>query len=73
MGAGGEKKEAFYRSFLENFGGGYLISPIFYENYLWKWKSDGDGDFLEEERSYEYSDGEGKLKLLQVKEGGFLL
>jgi hypothetical protein len=34
VGAGGEKKEAFYRSFLENFGGGYLISPIFYENYL---------------------------------------
>jgi hypothetical protein len=28
---------------------------------------------LEEERSYEYSDGEGKLKRLQVKEGGFLL
>jgi len=29
---GGVEKEAFYRSFLENFGGGYLISPIFYEN-----------------------------------------
>jgi hypothetical protein len=33
-GGGGGEKEAFYRSFLENFGGGYLISPIFYENDL---------------------------------------
>jgi hypothetical protein len=32
LGGGGE--EAFYRSFLQNFGGGYLISPIFYENEL---------------------------------------
>jgi len=31
---GGRKREAFYRSFLENFGGGYLISPNFYENDL---------------------------------------
>jgi hypothetical protein len=23
-------REAFYKSFLENFGGSYLISPIFY-------------------------------------------
>jgi len=28
------KREAFNKSFLENFGGGYLISPIFYENDL---------------------------------------
>jgi hypothetical protein len=28
------REESFYESFLENFGGGYLISPIFYENYL---------------------------------------
>jgi hypothetical protein len=38
-----------------------------------KVKKDGDGEFLEEERSYEYSNGERKLKLLQVKGGGFLL
>jgi len=31
-GKWGVEKEAFYRSFLENFGGGYLIFPIFYEN-----------------------------------------
>lgn len=29
---GGVEKEAFYRSLLEIFGGGYLIFPIFYEN-----------------------------------------